>query len=102
MGGPGPMGGPMAEFGDGKTVKGAPLSADIVVVRETVLADGNYERAPFLRVVQMLHRHKGVERAMERAQNFTEKARAALGAFPESACHRALFAVTDLVTVRDH
>lgn len=41
MGGPGPMGGPMAEFGDGKTVKGAPLSADIVVVRETVLADGN-------------------------------------------------------------
>ena len=41
MGGPGPMGGPMADFGEGKAVKGAPLSADIVVVRETVLADGN-------------------------------------------------------------
>jgi octaprenyl-diphosphate synthase len=69
---------------------------------ETVLADGNYERAPFLGVVQMLHRHKGVERAMERAQSFTEKARAALSAFPESPCQRALLAVTDLVTVRDH
>lgn len=41
MGGPGLMGGPMADFGEGKTVKGAPLSAEIVVVRETVLADGN-------------------------------------------------------------
>jgi hypothetical protein len=38
MGGPGPMG----EFpGDGKTVKGVPLSAVIVTVRDTTLADGN-------------------------------------------------------------
>jgi len=38
MGGPGPMGG---EFGEGKTVKGLPLSADVIVVREMTLADGN-------------------------------------------------------------
>jgi|SRR5271165_1311718 len=29
------------EFGDGKTVKGAPLSGDFVVSRDTTLADGN-------------------------------------------------------------
>lgn len=29
------------EFGEGKTVKGAPLSGDFVVSRETTLADGN-------------------------------------------------------------
>lgn len=38
MVGPGPMGG---ELGEGKTVKGSPLTADLVVVRETTLADGN-------------------------------------------------------------
>jgi hypothetical protein len=38
MGGPGPMG---DEFGESKTVKGLPLSAEIVVVRDTTLADGN-------------------------------------------------------------
>jgi len=38
MGGPGMMG---AEFGDGKVVKGVPLSAELVVIRETTLADGN-------------------------------------------------------------
>lgn len=29
------------EFGDGKTVKGAPLSGDFIVSRDTTLADGN-------------------------------------------------------------
>lgn len=38
MGGPGPMG---VEFGEGKTVKGSPLTAVFVTVRETTLADGN-------------------------------------------------------------
>jgi octaprenyl-diphosphate synthase len=69
---------------------------------ETVLADKSYDQVPFLNVLQMLHRYKGVERTMERAQSFTDKARAALSAFPESRYHRALLAVTDLVTERDH
>jgi hypothetical protein len=38
MGMPGPIGG---EFGEGKTVKGLPLSADIVITRDTTLSDGN-------------------------------------------------------------
>jgi len=50
----------------------------------------------------MLNRHKGVERAMERAQSFTDKARALIGTFPENAYQRALLAITDIVTDRDH
>jgi len=68
---------------------------------ETVLADNNYEQAPFLSVLQFLHKHKGIHRAMERAQQFTDKARAILTSFPESPYQRALLAVTDLVTERD-
>jgi hypothetical protein len=41
MGGPGGMGGAMGEFGEGKTVTGVPLSGEIVIVRDTTLADGN-------------------------------------------------------------
>ncbi len=37
--GPGPMGG---QFGEGKTVKGLPLSAEVITVREMTLADGNH------------------------------------------------------------
>jgi octaprenyl-diphosphate synthase len=69
---------------------------------ESVLADGNYDQVPFVNILQMLHRHRGIERALERAQNFTEKARAVLAEFPDSPCQRALSAVTDLVTERDH
>jgi octaprenyl-diphosphate synthase len=69
---------------------------------ETVLTDGNYEQVPFLNVLQVLHRHQGVERAMDRAQEFTDKARAILQGFPDSPYQRALMGVTDLVTERDH
>jgi octaprenyl-diphosphate synthase len=69
---------------------------------ETVLADKSYDQVPFLNVLQLLHRHKGVERAMDRAQSFTDKARGILNGLPESPFQRALLAVTDLVTERDH
>jgi len=69
---------------------------------ETVLADGNYDQVPFGKILHLLHRYGGVERAQERARAFTEKARAIIGEFPESPYQRALFAVTDLVTDRDH
>src|SRR5437016_5395379 len=42
---------------------------------ETVLADGSYDQVPFGKILQMLHRHNGVERAQKRAEEFTEKAR---------------------------
>jgi octaprenyl-diphosphate synthase len=69
---------------------------------ETVLADGNYDQVPFGKVLQVLNRYKGIERAQERAQSFTEKARQIIAEFPASPYQRALFAVTDLVTDRDH
>jgi octaprenyl-diphosphate synthase len=69
---------------------------------ETVLADGNYDQVPFGKILQILHRYSGVERARERAQAFTDKARAIIAEFPDSVYRRALLAVTDLVTDRDH
>ena len=77
-------------------------SPDERAMIQTVLTDGNYDQVPFVNILQMLHRHQGIERALERAQSFTDKARAVLADFPESACQRALLAVTELVTERDH
>jgi octaprenyl-diphosphate synthase len=68
----------------------------------TVLEDRNYERVPFARVLELVERRRGVERVRERAGVFTEKARALIGEFPESPYQRALYAITDLVTERDH
>lgn len=69
---------------------------------ESVLADGNYDQVPFVNILQMLHRHNGVQLALDRAQSFTAKARAVLAGFPDSPCQRALLAVTEMVTDRDH
>jgi octaprenyl-diphosphate synthase len=69
---------------------------------ETVLADGNYDQVPFSKIVHILNRHQGIERAQERAQAFTEKARGIIAGFPPSPYQRALFSVTDMVTARDH
>lgn len=69
---------------------------------ETVLADGAYDQAPFGKILQILHRYSGIERAQQRAQVFTEKARSIISEFPDSPYQRALLAVTDLVTDRDH
>src|SRR6202167_3843075 len=68
---------------------------------ETVLVDGNYDQVPFGKILQILHRHNTIERAQQRAQAFTDKARAIIGGFSPSPFQRALLAVTDLVTERD-
>jgi octaprenyl-diphosphate synthase len=68
----------------------------------TVLEDGNYQRAPFAKILRFIERHRGFERVHERAQSFTDKARAIISEFPESPAQRALAATTDLVTDRDH
>ncbi|MDP8983383.1 MAG: polyprenyl synthetase family protein [Acidobacteriota bacterium] len=67
-----------------------------------VLRDGNYESAPFEDILRMIERRHGFERARERAASFTEKARGIIVEFPESPYQRALCAVTDLITQRDH
>ena len=69
---------------------------------ETVLTDGNYDQVPFTKILHILNRHNSIERAQERALSFTRKAREIIGGFPDSPYQRALTAVTDLVTDRDH
>jgi octaprenyl-diphosphate synthase len=68
---------------------------------DRVLKDGSYEHAPLSKIVDFIERYHGIERARERAQSFTEKARSIIRQFPESPYQRALHAVTDLVTERD-
>lgn len=68
---------------------------------ETVLADGNYDQVPFGKILHILNRYHTIERAQERAQAFTQKARDIIAGFPESAFQHALVSVTGLVTNRD-
>jgi octaprenyl-diphosphate synthase len=68
----------------------------------TILRDRNYDAVPFERILGLLTQYRGIERVRDRAQAFTEKARAIIGEFPESPYQRALLAVTELVTERDH
>jgi len=69
---------------------------------ETVLSQGSYQDVRFEQIRRMIERHRGFERANERAQSFTEKARCIIVEFPESPAQRALATLTDLVTDRDH
>jgi octaprenyl-diphosphate synthase len=69
---------------------------------ETVLRQRSYEEAPFAGILALLDKYRGIERVKERAQTFTDKARAIINEFPDSAYQRALLAVTELVTERDH
>jgi octaprenyl-diphosphate synthase len=69
---------------------------------ETILRERNYDRVPLRRILQLLKHHCAIERAMDRAQAFTDKARALISEFPDGPYQRALYAVTDLITDRDH
>ena len=68
----------------------------------TILRDRNYDRVPFVRILSLLEKYRGIERVKDRAQAFTDKARQIMHEFPESPYQRALMTVTDLVTDRDH
>ncbi len=77
-------------------------SADERALIEAVLSQGNYDSVPFIEILKMLNRHKAIERAMERAQSFTDRARELIAMFPDSPYQKALLAMTELVTDRDH
>jgi octaprenyl-diphosphate synthase len=79
--------------------RAAPAERDLVA---TILRDRNYDTVPFQRILSLLEKYQGIERVRDRAQAFTEKARAIISEFPESPYQRALLAVTELVTERDH
>lgn len=68
---------------------------------ETVLRDGNYSRVPLSKIQEFITQKGGLDRARERAQFFTDKAKQLIAAFPESRYQGALSAVTELVTARD-
>jgi octaprenyl-diphosphate synthase len=67
-----------------------------------ILRQRNYNGVPFARILALLEKYNAIERVRERAQAFTEKARLLISEFPDSPYQRALLAVTDLVTERDH
>jgi octaprenyl-diphosphate synthase len=69
---------------------------------ENILRTRNYEEVPFQQILSLLEKHHGIERVKERAQAFTDSARKTIGQFPDSPYQRALLAVTELVTERDH
>src|SRR5436190_1437330 len=69
---------------------------------ETILEQRSYEQVPFSRILGLLEKYRGIERVKDRAQAFTDKARAIISEFPESPYQRALMSVTELVTERDH
>jgi octaprenyl-diphosphate synthase len=69
---------------------------------EAILQQRNYDQVPFARILALLEKYRGIQRVRDRAQAFTDKARQIIGEFPESPYQRALLAVTDLVTERDH
>jgi octaprenyl-diphosphate synthase len=68
---------------------------------ETVLRDGNYSRVPLSRIQELISDRRGLERARERAQSFTDRARYLIATLPDSRAQHALSAVADLVTMRD-
>jgi octaprenyl-diphosphate synthase len=69
---------------------------------ETILRERNYEEVPFSQILALLEKYRGIERVKDRAQAFTDKARRIINEFPGSPHQRALLAVTELVTERDH
>jgi octaprenyl-diphosphate synthase len=69
---------------------------------ETILARRSYDDVPFARILSLLEKYQGIARVKEKAQAFTDKARQIISEFPDSPYQRALSAITDLVTDRDH
>jgi octaprenyl-diphosphate synthase len=68
---------------------------------DSVLQDRGYEQVPFDTVLRIVQSHSGIERARQKALEFSAKARAIMNTFPESAYQRALMAISDLVTERE-
>ncbi len=67
-----------------------------------ILSERNYDTVPFQHIRNMIGKHGALARVQERAQQFTEKSRQIINEFPDSPYQSALFALTDLVTDRDH
>ena len=69
---------------------------------QTILSDKDYGRVPFQQVRHLIQKYGAIERVQERAHQFTAKSRQIINDFPDSPYQSALYALTDLVTDRDH
>jgi octaprenyl-diphosphate synthase len=69
---------------------------------ETILRRRDYDEVPFTRILTLIEQYRGIQRVRTRAQAFTDKARRIIGEFPDSSYQRALLALIELVTERDH
>ncbi len=67
---------------------------------ETVLLDRAYTRVPFERVREMIERRGGIKRALDRAQQFSERAIRIVTDLPNSPYQRSLIGLAELVVAR--
>jgi octaprenyl-diphosphate synthase len=67
---------------------------------EMVLEDRAYTRVRFEQIRSMLERRSGIRRALDRAQQFSDRSIQIAGELPESACQRSLAALAELVVER--
>ncbi len=67
---------------------------------ESVLCDRSYAQVPFAQVRAIVERRGGIQRALEKAQQFSDRAIQALGDLPESVYLRSLVSVAELVIER--
>jgi octaprenyl-diphosphate synthase len=69
---------------------------------ERVLAERSYDAVPFSRILEIMHKHKGIEYARQCAADYAAKASILIGQFPESPAQRALQAIPDFVVQREY
>lgn len=68
---------------------------------EIILKDRSYERVPFSTVLEIIEKYRGVERSLERANQFTARAKEIIDAFPDSPYQKAVLTIAALITERD-
>jgi octaprenyl-diphosphate synthase len=68
---------------------------------ETVLKERAYRSVPLERVLAVIEKYKGVERARRQAAAFAEKARELVSEFPDSSHKAALASLPELVVDRE-
>jgi geranylgeranyl pyrophosphate synthase len=68
---------------------------------ETILKDRSFARVPLSDILEIIEKYRGVERAQQRAQAFTERAHEIIAGFPDSIYRQSMLKITDIVTSRD-
>jgi octaprenyl-diphosphate synthase len=67
---------------------------------ESILRDRSYSDVPFEQIRSIVERRGGIQRALERAQQFSDRAIQIVAELPESVYQRSLISVAELVVER--